>query len=82
VDDFVSSQVGDVPIIEQDLTPSSGGKPNDGSNQGGLANPVSTQKGYHGPFGNLQTDPLEDIAIAVIGMDIHNLQHKIYSPPK
>jgi hypothetical protein len=81
-DNLVSSHVGDVPIIEQDLTSPRRGESNDGSNESCLSHPISPQKGDNRFFGNLQTDPLENIAIAVISMNIQNLEHRTYSEPK
>ena len=52
------------------------GKSNHRPDQSRLSHPVTPEKGNHGPLSHLQGDSLEDIAIAVISMNIDNLKHE------
>jgi len=66
--------------FENDLPAPGRCKADDGPNQGGLAHAISSQESNDRPLGDMEGNPLEDIRIAVVGMDIFNPQHRLLNP--
>jgi hypothetical protein len=62
----------DIDILEQNLTLSRRGKADDGPNERGLSRSIATENGNDLSLSNFKGDPLKDIAIPVIGVDVQD----------
>jgi hypothetical protein len=69
-----------LPVVEKDGALSRWGQSDNGPEGGGLADTISAQESNDFPLINLEGDPLDDVAGALIGGDVPNLpKHKVNS---
>ena len=78
--DAVRRPAGDVPAREQDAAPSRRSEPHDRAQRGGLADAVAAEDGRAAARLDLQVDALQDVAVAVIGVQALDAQHQSAAP--
>jgi len=71
---------GNVLALEAHLTLAWGREADDRADEGGLAHAVASQEAHDLPLPYVPGDPLQDIAVAIVGVDVVQVQH--HSPPR
>src|SRR5437867_6558944 len=77
--DPVRRETRDLNLVEDDAPSASRSQPDERPAQRGLAHTVSTQHRRHASLLNVQSHPLQHVAVAVIRMKIEHSEHRAYS---
>ena len=78
--DAVRRQARDIHVLEGDAPPARRREADDRAHERRLAHAVASQNRYHFPRVDLQREALQDVAVAVVGVDVVDVEH--YSTPR